>query len=75
MLQESWVQGVWQAMGGGGSDIVKATDHKFLSHVFPVFLNQIVCVSQLPKADKAAIRKMVEDNGECYYIASVFLIL
>ena len=46
VLRSSWVDAVWAAMGGkegmGGKDLeVKATDQSFLTHVCPVFHNQV----------------------------------
>lgn len=65
VLQASWVDAVWEATtASGGQGEVAATDPQFLCHVCPVFLNQVVCVSQLPKADKLSIKKLVEENGQ-----------
>ncbi|KAF2357957.1 BRCT domain [Trinorchestia longiramus] len=68
VMKPSWVEAVWKTMGGTCSpeETVIATDHKFLSHVCPVFMDHCVCVSQLPKRDKIAIKNLVEENGGKY---------
>jgi len=74
VMQASWVEAVFEAMGGKASlstnsketHEVLATDQKFLNHVCPVFLNQVVSVSQLTKKERVAIQKLVTDNGGRY---------
>ncbi|XP_018018319.1 DNA topoisomerase 2-binding protein 1-A isoform X2 [Hyalella azteca] len=68
VMKPSWVMAVWDVMGGTSSsdEGIIATDHKFLSHVCPVFMTHCICVSQLPKKDKIAIKNLVEENGGQY---------
>ena len=73
VMMFSWIEAVWDAMGGMASSSVGsescgmlATDQQFLSHVCPVFFKQVVCVSQLPKKEKNSIKKLVEENGGTY---------
>ena len=59
-----WVSAVWQAVLKDHTQHIRATDERFLSHTCRVLHGMVVCVSQLDRSTKLALKGIIEENGE-----------
>ncbi|KAK4321748.1 hypothetical protein Pmani_007486 [Petrolisthes manimaculis] len=72
ILTMEWVHAVWRAAMGqavgqqGTGEEVRATDEQFLSYACPVFKGLNICVSQLDRSTKLALKNIIEENGGMY---------
>ncbi|XP_037091305.1 DNA topoisomerase 2-binding protein 1-like [Pollicipes pollicipes] len=63
VMRAAWVDRVWEA---SCRQTVQATDPQFADLTCPPFQGLFICVSQLSRKDKEAIRKIIENNGGSY---------
>ncbi|XP_045617941.1 DNA topoisomerase 2-binding protein 1 isoform X2 [Procambarus clarkii] len=66
VMTGEWVKAVWKSVGKDFQEDILATDQQFLSYACPVFKGLTICVSQMPRKEKAALQKMIEENGGTY---------
>ena len=64
IMKGEWVVAVWQAVTKDHTQHILATDERFLSLTCPALYGMEVCVSQLDLATKAALKGLIEENGE-----------
>ena len=60
---EEWVEKLWDV---GTHENVRADDKRFLRYACPALKGLIICVSQMARKDKDAIRKKIEAHGGIY---------
>ena len=60
VMRAGWVDRVWEA---SRQQTVSATDPQFADLTCPPFQGLFVCVSQISRRDKEAIKRLIESNG------------
>ncbi|XP_043233811.1 DNA topoisomerase 2-binding protein 1-A-like isoform X2 [Amphibalanus amphitrite] len=63
VMRAAWVDRVWEA---SRQQTVSATDPQFADLACPPFQGLFVCVSQISRRDKEAIKRLIETNGGNY---------
>lgn len=66
IMTGEWVKAVWNAVSREYREDIYATDEQFLSYTCPIFKNLVICVSQMPRKNKEALKKIIEENGGTY---------
>ncbi|KAK7027481.1 hypothetical protein SK128_007595 [Halocaridina rubra] len=66
IMTGEWLTSVWKAVCKDFRRDVSATDEQFLSYKCPVFKKLVICVSQMPRKAKDALKKKIEENGGIY---------
>ncbi|XP_068207098.1 DNA topoisomerase 2-binding protein 1 isoform X2 [Palaemon carinicauda] len=66
IMTGEWLRAVWNAVSREYREDIYATDEQFLSYTCPIFKNLVICVSQMPRKNKAALKKIIEENGGTY---------
>lgn len=66
IMTGEWVSAVWQAVTKDHTQHILATDERFLSLTCPVLYGMVICVSQLDRATKLALKGIIEENGGTY---------
>ncbi|XP_069938324.1 DNA topoisomerase 2-binding protein 1 isoform X2 [Cherax quadricarinatus] len=66
IMTGEWVKAVWKAASEDFREDILATDEQFLSYACPVFKGLVICVSQMPRKEKEALKKIIEENGGTY---------
>ena len=61
VMRAAWVDRVWDA---SRQQTVAATDAQFADLTCPPLQGLYVCVSQISRRDKEAIRRLIESNGK-----------
>ena len=60
VMRAAWVDRVWEA---SRQQTVAATDPQFADLTCPPFQGLFICVSQISRRDKEAIKRLIEGNG------------
>ncbi|KAG8222519.1 hypothetical protein J437_LFUL004555, partial [Ladona fulva] len=63
IMSEDWVNAVWEA---GLKENVNASDPQFASYKLPAFKGLLICASQISKAEKQKVMKVITENGGRY---------
>ncbi|XP_071515470.1 DNA topoisomerase 2-binding protein 1-like isoform X2 [Panulirus ornatus] len=69
IMTGEWVKAVWSAVSQDFREDILATDQQFLSYACPVFKGLVICVSQMQRKEKEALKKIIEENGGTYSAA------
>ncbi len=63
IFTDEWLDKVWEV---GKHENVHARDKRFLRYSCPALKGLVICVSQMPRKDKDALRKKIEAHGGVY---------
>ncbi|XP_076054847.1 mutagen-sensitive 101 isoform X2 [Oratosquilla oratoria] len=66
VMTGEWVNAVWEAVQRDDCEDIFATDQRFSIYTCAVFKGLIICVSQMNRKEKEAVKKIIEDNGGTY---------
>lgn len=75
IMTGEWVKAVWEKASTNFMEDTSATHKQFSSYACPVFKALVITVSQLGRKEKESMKKIIEDNGNDWFVLSCVKIL